>query len=74
MTLEPHPHIKFTTSEIQFLPNGDLLPVAVVYTDLQLNDLHPNYDAEAVAVLLNHIRDFMKENNRTHIVLKTITV
>jgi hypothetical protein len=60
MTLEPHPHIKMTTVEMKFQPNGEMKPVQVVYTDLQLSNLHPDYKAGAVEELVGEIQAFQK--------------
>jgi|GEM_PF-4998916 len=73
-TLEPHPHIKFTTSEIEFQPDGTMKFVSVVYTDLYLSNLHQNHDAKAVEGLVGHIQAFQKENDRSDVRLKTLMV
>ena len=43
MTLEPHPHIKFVTVEVETLADGSLQIVSVVHTDLELSNARPGY-------------------------------
>jgi hypothetical protein len=72
MTLEPHPHIKFVTSEIELQPDGPIKLISVAYTDLHLSNLHPNYDAAAVEKLVSHIQAFQKAHARSDVRLRTL--
>jgi hypothetical protein len=70
MTIEPHRHIKFVTAEIELHLDGTVKPVAVVYTDLELSNLRPGYDAAAVEELVGRLQMFQKHHQPIH--LRTI--
>jgi hypothetical protein len=58
--ITPHRHVKLMSAEIELQPDGSVKPVAVVYTDLGLNNLIPGYDAAAVEELVGRIQAFQR--------------
>lgn len=62
--LRQHPHIKFMTGEIEIQSDGGVRSVAVFYTDLELSNLHPGYDANAVEELIGRIHAYQKDNHQ----------
>jgi hypothetical protein len=60
VTLEPHAHIKATAEDREIIPGGSISVVPVVFTDLELNEEQPGYDAGAVAELVAHIHAWQR--------------
>jgi hypothetical protein len=64
MRLEAHRHIKYVSAEIDLQPDGTVKPISVVYTDLELNSLRPDYDAAAVEELVGRLQTFQKTHHQ----------
>ena len=62
--VESHRHIKLTGSEIELRPDGRVIIVTVLYTDLELSTLNPNYDANAVEELIARIQTVQKTHHQ----------
>jgi hypothetical protein len=61
MVLELHRHIQSVSAEINLQPDGTVKPISVVYTDLDLNNLSPGYDAAAVEELVARLQMFQRQ-------------
>jgi hypothetical protein len=61
MTLESHRHIKSVSAEIDLSLDGTVKPISIVYTDLELNNLRPGYDAAAVEELVARLQLFQQQ-------------
>jgi hypothetical protein len=64
MVLESHRHIKYVSAEIDLLADGSVKPISVIYTDLELNNLLPGYDAAAVEELITRLRLFQQQHHQ----------
>ena len=62
--LESHRHIKSVTAEIELRLDGTVKSVDILYTDLALSSLSPEYDANAVEELVARCRAFQKSHHQ----------
>ena len=73
MTLEPHPHIKGAPAvEFELMPDGAVLPVTVIFTDLELSNVRPGFDEKAWADLIGHIQRWQKLNGQQQVRVRKI--
>jgi hypothetical protein len=64
MPLESHRHIKFVTAEIELRLDGAVKSVGILYTDLELSSLSPDYDASAVEELVARCQAFQRNHHQ----------
>lgn len=72
MTLEGGPHVAFVTVEQELMPDGTILQVPVVYTQLILSSLKPGHDELKWRELVSHIQAWQKLNESCLVRLKQV--